>query len=232
VRRNLDETDARRLLSGGPVVLVTASHRGRHNVMPVAYVMPLSLAPPVVGLSISPERHTFDVIKMTDEFAINIPTRELLHHVQYLGSLSGVDYDKLDLTKLPYFRARKVDTILLEGCVGWIECALENMVEMGDHHLVVGNVVAVQADDEAFSDHWLLPDEDLKPLHYLGANLYSSLSRIMEARVPRPREDYDRRLEEAVQEQLELSKDDAERRAEADYERDEFSRREGFTAPE
>jgi flavin reductase (DIM6/NTAB) family NADH-FMN oxidoreductase RutF len=232
VRKNLEEIDARRLLSGGPVVLVTSSHRGRHNVMPVAYVMVLSLAPPVVGLAISPQRHTFDVIKMTEEFAINIPSRQLLHHVQYLGALSGVEYDKLELTKLPYFRARKLDTILLEGCVGWIECGLQDMVEMGDHHLVVGNVVAVSADDEAFGDRWLLQDEDEKPLHYLGANFYSTLGRVLEARVPKPAEEYERRLQEAADEQLELSKDDAERRAEEEYERDEFIRREGFSAPE
>ena len=232
MRRNLEETDARRLLSGGPIVLVTASHRGRHNVMPAAYVMPLSLVPPVVGVAISQQRHTFDVIKLTEEFAINIPTRQLLHHVQYLGSLSGVDYDKLELTKLPYFRARKLDTILLEGCVGWIECGLKDMIEMGDHYLVVGNVVAAAAEEEAFADHWLLADAESRPLHYLGGNLYSTLDQVLEARIPKPREDYDVKLQEAAQEQLELSKDDAERREEEAGEREEFRRREGFAAPE
>ena len=231
MRRNLEETDARRLLSGGPIVLVTASHRGRHNVMPAAYVMPLSLVPPVVGVAISQQRHTFDVIKLTNEFALSIPSRELLHHVQYLGSLSGVDYDKLELTKLPYFRARKLDTILLEGCVGWIECSVRDMVEMGDHFLVIGEVVAVQADDEAFSDHWLLGDEDAKPLHYLGANFYSTLGHILEARIPQRAEEYEARLQEAVTEQLELSRESDERREEEEGEQEEFRRREGFERP-
>jgi len=121
-----------------------------------------------------------------------------------------------------------VGTALLEGCVGWIECSLEDMVEMGDHLLAVGRVVAVSADDEAFADHWLLEDNDMKPLHYLGGNYYALLDYVMEARIPKTAEEYGKRLDEAVAEQLELTRDAEEQRAEEDYERDEFRRREGF----
>jgi flavin reductase (DIM6/NTAB) family NADH-FMN oxidoreductase RutF len=231
MRRNLDELDARRLLTGGPVALVTCSYRGRHNATPVAYVMNLSIKPPLIGIALHPSRFSYDVIRKTDEFAINIPSRELLHHVQYLGSLSGNDFDKLELTKLPHFRARLLDTVLLEGCVGWIECSLEQALEMGDHFLIVGRVVAVQADDDAFDDHWLLKDNDSKPLHYLGNNYYSILGEVMEARIPKPSEQYDQTLQEAVEEQLALNREGEERRAEEEYEREEFRKREGFEPP-
>ena len=228
MRRNFEELDARRLLTGAPVLIVTSSYRGRHNALPVAYAMVLSIVPPLVGIALHPSRYSYDVIRKTEEFAINIPTRELLHHVQYLGSLSGVDFDKLELTKLPSFRARKLDTILLEGCVGWIECSVQDAIEMGDHFLVVGRVVAVSADDEAFDGSWKLDANDLKPLHYLGANHYAILDYVMDARTPQSAEEYGKRLDEAVQEQLEISKDDAERRDELEYEREEFRKREGF----
>jgi flavin reductase (DIM6/NTAB) family NADH-FMN oxidoreductase RutF len=228
MRRSLDETDARRLMTGGPVMLVTCSFRGRHNAMPVAYAMNLSMRPPLIGLAVHPQRHTYDIIRRTEEFALNIPTRDLLHHVQYLGTLSGADFDKLELTKLPYFKARKLDTVLLEGCVGWIECSLQDAIEMGDHFLLVGRVVAVQADDDAFNERWLLPDQDSKPLHYLGGNYYSMLDYVMEARIPKSAEEYGKRLDEAVAEQLELTKEGEERRAQEDYEREEFRKREGF----
>jgi len=228
VRKNYDETDARRLMSGAPVMLVTSSYRGRHNAMPVAYAMVLSIVPPLIGIAMHPSRYSYDVIRKTEEFAINIPTRELLHHVQYLGTLSGGDFDKLELTRLPSFRARKLDTILLEGCVGWIECSVQDAIEMGDHFLIVGRVVAVSADDEAFDGSWKLEAGDLKPLHYLGANHYAVLDYVMDARIPKSAEEYGKRLDEAVQEQLEVGKDDAERRDELEYERDEFRKREGF----
>jgi flavin reductase (DIM6/NTAB) family NADH-FMN oxidoreductase RutF len=193
--------------------------------------MTLSIRPPLIGIALHPSRHSYDIIRKTEEFALNIPTRELLHHVQYLGSLTGADFDKLELTKLPSFRARKVDTVLLEGCVGWIECSLDDAIEMGDHFLMVGRVVAVSADDEAFDDHWLLKDNDAKPLHYLGANHYALLDYVMDARVPSQSEQYNKRLDEAVAEQLELTREAEERRAEENYEREEFMRREGFERP-
>ena len=103
---------------------------------------------------------------------------------------------------------------------------------MGDHVLLIGRVVAAAVEEDAFSDHWLLRDSDEKPLHYLGANYYAVLEEIMEARVPKPAEEYERNLVEAATEQLELAKDDEERRGEEELEREEFKRREGFSRPE
>jgi hypothetical protein len=89
----------------------------------------------------------------------------------------------------------------------------------------------VQAEEDAFSEHWLLVDSDDKPLHYLGANFYSILSEVMPARIPRTAEEYGKRLDEAIEEQLELTREAEERRGEEDDERDEFRRREGFERP-
>jgi flavin reductase (DIM6/NTAB) family NADH-FMN oxidoreductase RutF len=232
MRRNLDEVDGRRLLGGAPITLLTCSYRGKHNVMPVAYVMPVSIRPPLIAVSLSPERYTYDIVHKVEEFALNIPTRQLLHHVQFLGSVTGADIDKLELTKLPTFRARRVETVLLEGCAGWIECGLEEEYEVGDHILLIGRVVAATVEEDAFSDHWLLQDNDEKPLHYLGGNYYAILEEVMEARVPKPAEEYERSLRDVAEEQLELTKEAAERRLEEDAERDEFRRREGFEPPE
>jgi flavin reductase (DIM6/NTAB) family NADH-FMN oxidoreductase RutF len=184
MRENIPELDARRLLGGGTVVLVTTRWRGVSNVMPAAFVTPLSFDPPLVGLAVHPQRHTHDMIKCSEQFALNIPGRELLHHTQYLGSVSGREADKLELTKLPTFSARRIDVPLLEGCLGYIECGVEDAYTMGDHTLFVGKVVAAQVEKEGFDETWLLEDDDLKPLHYLGLNLYALLAGRLEARIP------------------------------------------------
>ena len=218
MRHAISELDARRLLGGAPVVLVTTAWRGNYNVMPAVLVTPLSFDPPLVGLVVHPARHTHDMIKYSEEFALNVPGRELLHHCQYLGSVSGRDADKLDLTKLPTFRARHVDAPLLEGCVGYIECGVEDAFTVGDHTLYVGKVVAAQAEKEAFDETWLLTDPDLKPLHYLGLNFYALLGERLEARVPEVEG------EEAKEEQMEA---DAREQRERDAEEAERRRREG-----
>jgi len=223
MRKTLDELEARRLLTGGPVVLVTTSWHAKANVMPVAYAMPLSFQPPLVGIAVHPSRHTHDMIRFSEEFAINVPSRSLIHHVQYLGSVSGKELDKFELTKLPTFKARKVEAPLIEGCVGYIECGLEDALRIGDHTLFVGRVVAASVDDEAFDETWLLADDDHKPLHYLGLNRYAILGEKLEARVPQPAEEPEERLEEAVEEQIELGREGEEKRREEEERR----RREG-----
>jgi len=222
MRKTLDEMEARRLLTGGPVVLVTTSWHAKTNVMPVAYAMPLSFNPPLVGIAVHPSRHTHDMIRFSEEFAINVPARSLIHHVQYLGSVSGKELDKFELTKLPTFKARKVEAPLIEGCIGYIECGLEDALRIGDHTLFVGRVVAASVDDEAFDETWLLGDDDYRPLHYLGLNRYAILGERLEARVPQPTEEPEEKLEEAVEEQLELGREEEKRREE-----EERRRREG-----
>ena len=215
MRRPVAETDARRLLSGGPITLVTSSWHGRNNVMPAAFVTPLSLDPPLVGVAISPTRHSYDMIRNSEQFALNIPSRRLLHHVQYLGSVSGTDVDKLELTKLPTFRATRVEAPLLEGCVGYVECGVEDMLRTGDHVLFVGLVLAASADAAAFDATWLLAEDDEKPLHYLGVNHYALLGERMEARMPKAAE-AERSLAEAFEEQTELAKEEEEKRQEVE----------------
>jgi flavin reductase (DIM6/NTAB) family NADH-FMN oxidoreductase RutF len=186
MRQSVSEREARRLLGGGPVVLVTTAWRGNYNVMPAAFVTPLSFDPPLIGLAVHPTRHTHDMIKYSEEFALNIPSRELLHHCQYLGSVTGRELNKLELTKLPTFRARSVEAPLLEGCLAYIECGVHDAYTAGDHTLFVGKVVAAQVEQEAFDETWLLNDADLKPLQYLGQNYYALHDERLAARIPEP----------------------------------------------
>jgi flavin reductase (DIM6/NTAB) family NADH-FMN oxidoreductase RutF len=216
MRRPVAESDARRLLSGGPVTLVTSSWHGRNNVMPAAFVTPLSFDPPLVGVAISPTRHSYDMIRSSEQFALNIPSRRLLHHVQYLGSVSGADVDKLELTKLPTFKAMRVEAPLLEGCVGYIECGVEDALRTGDHVLFVGQVLAASADAEAFDGTWLVEDDDEKPLHYLGVNRYALLGEKIEARMPQPEEGTEKSPEEAFEEQMEAAREEEEKRRETE----------------
>ena len=209
MRRSLSEHDARRLLVASPVVLVTTKWRAASDVMPVAWSMPLSAEPPFVGICVHSSRHTHDMIKFSEEFALNFPSRTLLNHVQYYGTVSGRELDKLEISKLPTFKAQKIEAPLLEGCVAFIECGLEDALRIGDHTLFIGRVVAVTADEEAFNENWLLSDGDEKPLHYLGGSLYSTMSEPLEARPPAPQTDMS---DEWAREAREIEEREEERR--------------------
>ena len=106
--RPLEPTDALRLLNGGPVVLLTSRFRNETNVMPAIWTVPLSRRPPFIGVAVNQARHTHDMVRFAEEFALNFPGRELLNHTHYFGMVSGANVGKLELAKLPTFNASKI----------------------------------------------------------------------------------------------------------------------------
>jgi flavin reductase (DIM6/NTAB) family NADH-FMN oxidoreductase RutF len=211
MRRVLTEYDARRLLAGAAVVLVTTRSHGVANVMPVGWNMPLSHDPPLVGIAVHPSRHTYDMLRLSQEFALNVPSVRLMNHVQYLGTVSGRDVQKIDVAKLPTFKAQRVDAPLLEGCLAYVECSVEDVLPVGDHYLFVGKVLATQAESEAFEDAWLLEDDDYKPLHHLGGELYAILGERRQAQL-RTSEEGRVELEETAEERERREEEEARRR--------------------
>lgn len=181
MRRLCDETDARRLLNPGPVAIVTTSWRGMSNAAPVAWTVPLSMEPPVVGVVIHPHRHTADMIRFSEEFAINIPGPALLKQTAFLGSQTGLNANKLEAAGLELFSGMKIDAPLIEGCLAWIECGLQDVIRIGDHTLFVGSVQKVQALDEAYAQHWLLQERQYSPLTYIGGTKYAVIGDPLEA---------------------------------------------------
>lgn len=226
-RRKLQDADARRLLGAAPVAIVTTHWKAVANAFPVAWSMPVSVDPPLIAIAVHASRHSHDMITFGEEFALNFPSKVILNHTQWLGMASGLQGDKLEASRLPYFKAKIIGAPLLEGCLGWIECTVHDSYTTGDHTLFVGRVVAAQADSDAWdfdTGRWLLDDDEYKPLNYLGGRTYSVLSAPFDAEVQQ-------RSPEQMQEEglgQELEEVEAERvrkREEAEEARDDQTRR-------
>lgn len=181
LRRLCDETDARRLLNCGPVAIVTTSWRAMTNAAPIAWTAPLSMEPPLIGCVIHPHRHTADMIRFSQEFAINIPGPSLLKQTHFLGSLTGLDTNKLEASGLQLFNAQRIEAPLIEDCLAWIECGLHDVIAIGDHTLFVGRVVRVQALEEAYAQAWKLEERRYSPLTYIGGTKYAVVGDPLEA---------------------------------------------------
>lgn len=178
MKKSVDLLQVGRLLSPGPVAIVSVAYRDRYNIMPVAWLTSAGYAPPLVAVAISPLRYTHDLIRRSNEFALNIPGRSLLNQMQRLGKISGHQVeDKLKIVGWNRLEAEVIRTPLIEECLAHLECALVKMVELGDHTLFIGEVQAAQAEEAAFQGKWLLPAEaeELCPLHFLGETDYGIL---------------------------------------------------------
>ena len=233
VRRSLVEDDARRLLGGAPVLIVTTQWRAVSNAAPIAWAMPVSVKPPLLAIAVHPSRRSHDMIKYGEEFVVNIPSRVLLNHTQWLGMVSNSVGDKLEASRIPSFRAREVDAPLLEGCVGWIECTLHDWYTMGDHTLFIGKVVSAQADTDAFDFNtgmWTLDDDEYKPLMYLGGRSYAVLNDAFDATVEQ--RSVEQMQEEGLGQELEAAEEERRIKREEEAERREAEERRGETEPD
>ncbi len=107
---------------------------------------------------------------------LNVPGRTLAKQVKLCGTLSGGEVDKFKEARLTPTGARMVSVPLIEECQGHLEYILIEHYSLGDHTLFVGRVVAAWAEAGAFSETWLLDDEEAKPLHHLGGIHYGVLA--------------------------------------------------------
>ena len=175
MKKEVPLSRANRLINCGPVVLVTAQYKGKANVMTAAWVMPISIRPPLVGVAVHPARYTHDMIKKGGEFVLNVPGRALAEQVKLCGTVSGKDEDKFKLSGLTPVEGRRVRPPWIEECLGHLECAVVEAISLGDHTLFVGEVVGAWAEEEAFDRTWKLEEEEGKPLHHLGGDYFAVL---------------------------------------------------------
>lgn len=56
-----------------PPVLVSCAHGDRTNIITLAWAGVACSEPPIISLGIRPERYSYDIIKQSGEFVVNIP---------------------------------------------------------------------------------------------------------------------------------------------------------------
>ncbi len=134
-----------------PVVLVSCGVK-RPNIITLAWVGTLCSDPPTVGIAVRPSRYSHHLIRDLGQFVINLPTRALLQAVDICGTVSGRDQDKFALCGLTPLPASQVQVPLIAECPIQLECVVRQSVTVGSHDLFLGEVVAVQADEEVLDE--------------------------------------------------------------------------------
>ena len=150
-----------------PAVLVTVADRmGKENVFTVAWTGTVCTNPPMVSISVRPERYSHHMIQETGEFVINLTTEKLAYAADYCGVRSGKDEDKFERLKLTREKAAFVKAPLLAEAPVSIECRVTEVKHLGSHDLFLAKVLAVHA-EEAYMDNRRRFDlKSARPLTY------------------------------------------------------------------
>ena len=132
-----------------PAVMVTCRDKdGNDNIITVAWTGTICTNPSMAYISVRPERHSYNMIKETGEFVINLTTKELTFATDYCGVKSGRDVDKFKECKLTKENAVHVNVPMIKESPVNIECKVERIDELGSHHMFVAKVLAVHADEK------------------------------------------------------------------------------------
>lgn len=121
-----------------PVVLLGVSAGKKANFMTVSFISPISFEPKILGVSISPKRYSFELLKINDYFSINTCSKEMLDKAVLCGTHSGRDVDKTELAGLDV--EFKDGVPVLNNSPISLVCRKIDMKEYGDHYWVVGEV--------------------------------------------------------------------------------------------
>lgn len=132
-----------------PAVLVSVGDRsGKTNIFTVAWTGTICTNPAMVYISVRPTRYSYQMIKESGEFVINLTTERLARATDYCGVRSGRDVDKWKETGL---HAGKSGTLqyapIIEESPVNIECRVTEIKELGSHHMFLAKVTSVQADE-------------------------------------------------------------------------------------
>ena len=132
-----------------PAVLISCgANAEEHNLFTVAWTGTVCTNPPMCYISVRPERHSYEIIKRTGEFVINLTNSALARATDWCGVRSGRDYDKFaEMGLTPEPAAVVAAPVVAESPVA-IECRVKQIIPLGSHDMFIADVVNVLVDEE------------------------------------------------------------------------------------
>lgn len=151
-----------------PAVLVSCGATPEeYNVLTVSWTGTICSNPPMCYVSIRPERHSYDIIKRTGAFVINLTNRDLEFATDFCGVKSGRECNKFEMANLTPQKAEFVDApIILESPVS-IECKVVEVKSLGSHDMFIAEVVNVVVEDSYLQENGQL---DMVAMNLLAYN--------------------------------------------------------------
>ena len=153
-------------------VVVTAYHDDKPNAMVAGWHAPLSFDPPLFGVSLSPKRHTYQMIIDSGEFTVNFLPASKAGLIAALGGSKGSNMDKFAAFNIARDLPLKTNAPVLSDAYAAYECKLVEDRKYGDHQLLVGEIVAVHTLTGAFTAEELLDLKAVTPAFYMGKDKY------------------------------------------------------------
>ena len=160
------------LMAPVPPTLVSCGTLEAPQVLTVAWTGIVNTRPAMTYISVRPERHSYKTIRESGEFVINLPTSRLVRAVDFCGVRSGAQVDKFALTGLSPEAGVLVSAPSIAQCPISLECRVEQLLELGSHHMFLARILQVLVDEQCLDAHGKLLLERCDLLAYAHGSYY------------------------------------------------------------
>jgi flavin reductase (DIM6/NTAB) family NADH-FMN oxidoreductase RutF len=153
------------ILLPSPVLIIgTYDPDGKPNMMNAAWGGIVSSKPPCISVSIREAALSFHNIHQAEAFTVNIPSEKYLKEADFVGMVSGREYDKFKVTGLTAEKSKLVNAPIVNEFPYSLECKLVREINLGSHSMFIGEIVGMVADSEVLNSKQLPDIEKVRPL--------------------------------------------------------------------
>lgn len=156
-----------------PAVMVSCGDMDKSNIITIAWTGILNTDPAMVYISVRPSRYSYNLIKESKEFAINLTTENLAYKTDWCGVKSGANVDKFKEMKLTKEKANFIKCPLIKESPVSLECKVEEIVELGSHTMFVAKVLSIDADEEYIDEKGAFDISKCKLIAYANGGYYA-----------------------------------------------------------
>ena len=121
---------------------------GKANPITLGWLMQTSHEPPMMAISVAPQRYSYNVIDEAGCFTLVFPAAGDGNQAMLFGTKSGRDRDKIAEAGASVSQAAEIDSVIFDDAVANFECVVEKKIKTGDHYIFVGRVVASHVNTE------------------------------------------------------------------------------------
>ena len=161
-----------------PAVMVSCGDMDKSNIITVAWTGVINSDPAMVYISVRPSRYSYNIIKETGEFAINLTTEDLAFATDWCGVRSGAKYDKFKEMKLTKEKGKNVKCPLIKESPVSIECKVKEIRELGSHHMFIAEVLSIDADEKYIDEKGAFDITKCDLISYANGKYFSTGKKI------------------------------------------------------
>ena len=140
------------LLAPVPPALVTCADGEKQNVFTVAWTGIVNTVPPKTYISVRPSRFSYEIIKKSGEFAINLTTKELVRAADFCGVHTGAKVNKFERCRLLTEQASEIGCPILSDSPVTLECRVTDVIPLGSHDMFLADIVAVDVEESLIDE--------------------------------------------------------------------------------